>query len=234
MESGQQQPAPGWYPDQQGTGERFWDGTQWTDQIRATAAPQPASGWYPDPQGAGERYWDGAQWTEQLRAVAPQGPAPGWYSNPQGPGQRYWDGANWTEQYQAETPQAGTQKRGGGFFRNCLIATLAVLLGGALLIGGCVLLIAGGVDEAQKEQDKKGITMAEFDSIDQGMTQQAVEQQLGPPDDSQQFEQNIPAIRDQPYKSSCIYYPEKGKQLFEGHSFQFCFDNEKLTSKNAY
>jgi hypothetical protein len=52
--------------------------------------------------------------------------------------------------------------------------------------------------------------------------------------DSQEFEQEIPEIQDQPERSSCIYYPEKDRPLFEGDSYQFCFDNGKLTSKNAY
>ena len=33
-------PPPGWYPDPAGsTGQRWWDGATWTDQVRATAAP---------------------------------------------------------------------------------------------------------------------------------------------------------------------------------------------------
>ena len=35
-------------------------------------------------------------------------------------------------------------------------------------------------------------------------------------------------------KSSCIYYPEKGKGIGEGKSFQLCFTNGKLDSKNVY
>jgi adenine-specific DNA methylase len=96
------------------------------------------------------------------------------------------------------------------------------------------LIIGAGVDEAQKEVNKQGITQAEFDSIEQGTTQQEVERQLGTPEDSQEFEQEIPAFQNQPSRSSCIYYPEKDQPLFEGQSFQFCFDEERLTSKNAY
>lgn len=32
-------PAPGWYPDPGGQGLRWWDGSRWTDQVRA---PEPA------------------------------------------------------------------------------------------------------------------------------------------------------------------------------------------------
>ena len=37
---GPQQTPPGWYPDPQGAGQRYWDGRQWTEQ-RAPAAQQP-------------------------------------------------------------------------------------------------------------------------------------------------------------------------------------------------
>lgn len=214
MESGQQppqqQPPPGWYPNPEGPGERYWDGTHWTDQYQTPPEEQPAQA-----------------------APQQQQTPPGWYPNPQAPGQRYWDGTNWTDQYQAPQEQPA-QQQGRGFFKSCLLVTLGVLLAGAVLIGGCVAIIGISADEAQKEQDKKGITQAEFDSIEQGTSQQQVEQQLGPPEDSQEFEQNIPELQDQPFTSSCIYYPEKDQPLFEGQSFQFCFDEGRLTSKNAY
>ncbi len=68
---------PGWYPDPYTppNGERYWDGTSWTDQTRAPGQvgppPGPAQpvGWYPDPGGNPqvERYWDGAAWTDHYR-----------------------------------------------------------------------------------------------------------------------------------------------------------------------
>lgn len=37
-------PAPGWYPDPQGQGERYWDGHQWTGNTQAPASsPAPPS-----------------------------------------------------------------------------------------------------------------------------------------------------------------------------------------------
>jgi hypothetical protein len=111
---------------------------------------------------------------------------------------------------------------------------VGMVLGFCLLIGGCVALIGAGVDEAQKENDRAGITAAQFGSIKQGTAQRDVEAELGTPQDAQEFEQQIPELQDNPSKSSCIYYPEKGKALFEGRSFQLCFDEGKLTSKNAY
>jgi hypothetical protein len=34
-----QQPAPGWYPDPSGTGQRYWDGERWTDHHQAGLPP---------------------------------------------------------------------------------------------------------------------------------------------------------------------------------------------------
>lgn len=42
MESGQQLPPSGWYPNPQGEGERYWDGARWTDQYRAPPPDQLA------------------------------------------------------------------------------------------------------------------------------------------------------------------------------------------------
>jgi hypothetical protein len=118
--------------------------------------------------------------------------------------------------------------------RVVLKVVLGVFLGFCLLIGGCVAVLGAGVDQAQKENDRAGITAAQFASIEQGTAQADVEAQLGKPQSAQEFEQQIPELQANPSKSSCIYYPESGKALFEGKSFQLCFDEGKLTSKNAY
>ena len=169
--------------------------------------PQQPAGWYPDPHGGGQRYWDGNQWTEHTSGVQQMPPPVQQQYHPQ-------------------------KKKGGG--STVLKVMLGVVLGGLLLIGGCTALIAGGFSEAEKEQQKKGITLKEFRSIEQGSTQGEVEAQLGAPEDAQEFEQEIPELNTGPQQSSCIYYPEKGKPLFEGRSFQLCFDDGKLTSKNSY
>jgi Protein of unknown function (DUF2510) len=186
-----------------------------------------------------------------LRAApeAEQAMPGGWYQNPEGPGQRYWDGARWTDDYapspqppppqrtpppQAAPQQARGQKEGSNFLRNCLVVALGIVLGGGLLFVGCAALLGEGFNQAEKEQTKNAITSSQFRSIEQGTTQEEVEAELGEPQDAQDFEQEIPELQQGPQRSSCIYYPEKGKPLFEGRSFQFCFDEGKLTSKNAY
>lgn len=154
-------------------------------------------------------------------------PPAGWHADPSVPGQqRYWDGTRWTEQIRGAPPPQPQKRRGGTFLK----VILGVVLGGTILIVGCVSLLAVGLES---EQDK-GITRAQFDSISQGTQQSSIEDSYGKPENSQEFEQQIPELQDQPSKSSCIYYPEKGKKILEGSSFQLCFDDGKLTSKNAY
>lgn len=98
-----------------------------------------------------------------MEGQAPQHP-PGWYPNPQGPGQRYWDGTKWTDQYQPGAPVQEEKKR-GRFGRNCLMVTLGVVIGGVVLIGGCVAILGSALDEAEDEQNDTAITVEEFRSI---------------------------------------------------------------------
>jgi hypothetical protein len=112
---------------------------------------------------------------------------------------------------------------------------LGLVLGAVVLIGGCVALISAGVDEANEEQKAKGITIAEFRAVELGSARVAVIRSLGKPESAQQFENaGIEGIDNTSSKSSCIYYPQKGKGILEGKSFQLCFTNGKLDAKNAY
>jgi hypothetical protein len=150
----------------------------------------------------------------------------GWYPDPQNPGQqRWWDGETWTEQTQM-APPTRKKRRGGTFLK----VVLGVVLGGLILIGGCIALVGAGLSSEETD----GITRSQFDSIEQGTEQSEIEDKHGEPEDAQEFESEIPELQDQPSRSSCIYYPEKGKPILEGQSFQLCFDDGKLTSKNAY
>jgi hypothetical protein len=111
---------------------------------------------------------------------------------------------------------------------------LGVVLGGCVLIGGCVALLAGGINSANNEQKKKGITASQFRGEAIGTSESQVRSDLGKPEDRQEFENKGVLPGDQSSRSSCIYYPEKGKGIGEGRSFQLCFDNGKLSDKNAY
>lgn len=118
--------------------------------------------------------------------------------------------------------------------KTALKVALGIVLGGLVLIVGCSALLAEGIDQAEKEQTENGITLAQFRAVSQGATESQVRAELGEPENAQEFEQEIPELQQGAQRSSCIYYPEKDKALFEGKSFQLCFDDGKLTSKNAY
>lgn len=150
----------------------------------------------------------------------------GWYPDPENPGhERQWDGAAWTQETRLAPPTAPVKPKKSRTFTKVL---LGVVLGGLLLIGGCAAIIGIGLNSTEED----GITRSEFNSIQQGTTRSAIESKYGQPTDAQEFEsviEGLPASQ-----SSCIYYPEKGKKVLEGATFQLCFDSNKLTSKNAY
>lgn len=111
---------------------------------------------------------------------------------------------------------------------------LGVILGAIVLIGGCAAVLGAGVESANDEQKKQGITASQFQDIRQGTDEATVRSTLGEPEDAQQFEDAGVQGLTGPSSSSCIYYPEKGMGIGEGKSFQLCFDNARLTSKNVY
>lgn len=112
---------------------------------------------------------------------------------------------------------------------------LGLVVGSLVLIGGCVALIGAGVDEADKEQRRKGITLREFRSVQMGSSRADVRTELGKPEDAQHFENaGIEGLEGSASRGSCVYYPEKGKGILEGRSFQLCFTNGRLDSKNVY
>jgi hypothetical protein len=72
-------------------------------------------------------------------------------------------------------------------------------------------VIGGGGGE-----EEEGITLREFRSVQLGTSQEDIERRFGTPEDTQEFEQQIPELQDTPARSSCIYYPERGQPIFEG------------------
>lgn len=55
-------PPPGYYPNPSGTGERYWDGSRWSEP-QPEPVPVTPAGWYGE--GEDRRYWDGTQWEIQ-------------------------------------------------------------------------------------------------------------------------------------------------------------------------
>ncbi|MEJ3404785.1 DUF4041 domain-containing protein [Rathayibacter sp. YIM 133350] len=57
----------GWYENPEDpTTLRYWDGNQWTHQVRPKSANATPAGWYPDRERpGGTRWWDGEKWTDE-------------------------------------------------------------------------------------------------------------------------------------------------------------------------
>ncbi|MGY1641804.1 hypothetical protein ACI782_11815 [Geodermatophilus sp. SYSU D00703] len=120
-------------------------------------------------------------------------------------------------------------------------AALKILLGIAVLmiaiIGGCMALVGGAVNEAvetlNEEQAKSAISQETFDGIQIGATRADVDAAVAPavPQDAQEFTQEGVLDQEQ-INTSCIYFNRDGGTF--GDVFQFCFDGDRLTSKNSY
>lgn len=109
---------------------------------------------------------------------------------------------------------------------------LGVLIGGLLLIGGCVALIGGAANEVDKELDKEqnenAITNDQARSVKLGTTRAEVEQKFGKPESTQESENEGLGA------DTCIYYNVKGGEVLD--QWQFCFGGNgnqgKLRNKN--
>ncbi len=103
---------------------------------------------------------------------------------------------------------------------------VGVVLVLALLIGGYALI--AGEDDGEPQ----AITLEEFNSVKVGTARPEVEDELGTSANPEELAR-IGIKRRQQGASSCIYYPEDGKELGEGQTFQFCFTDDKLGFKQA-
>jgi hypothetical protein len=104
----------GWYADPESSGERWWNGSQWTSHTRgadvtsvvpdvSSLEGQPPVAWSAADHPVATVLDDEPRVATGVMASppfdAPMAPAiaPGWYPDPQGlPAQRWWDGANWS------------------------------------------------------------------------------------------------------------------------------------------
>ena len=117
--------------------------------------------------------------------------------------------------------------------KSFLKITLAIIVAMCVLIGGCVAVIGGAASSASKEMDKEqnahAITKAQLASAKMGDSKAEVESLLGEPDDSQHSESSS-EFGDS--TSDCIYYNVKGGGFMD--SYQLCFENDRLRSKNQW
>jgi hypothetical protein len=103
-------------------------------------------------------------------------------------------------------------------------AVLAAIVGSILLLGGCAVLIAVGIDAVDDEIDERAITKGQFDSIMPGDTESSVRIRLGKP------------LSEDTYANTeleCLYYAEKGGGILSIDDFELCFRKGVLVSKHA-
>lgn len=123
-------PAKGaWYADPYGkAGERWWDGTKWTREVRGTAAASNA------PRASAQRV-SGEAGASADRVGRSPSMMPGWYVW-NATAMRYWDGRAWqqTRARTAEEGRAADDKRPrwmvrAGYVAAVLLPILGVILG---------------------------------------------------------------------------------------------------------
>lgn len=169
----------------------------------------------------------------------------GWSADPTGRYElRYHDGARWTD-HVSNAGQQGTDPFAGGGAppppkpkknRTWLKVLVGMCVLGLVFVGGCVALIGTAANQVSKsldaEQKAHAITPAQFKALTIGMTEREVATSLGKkPEDRQEFESEG-ILTKEPQNSSCIYYNRSGGSF--GDSYQLCFDDRRLSAKNAY
>jgi hypothetical protein len=184
--------------------------------------------WYPDPMGrADQRYWDGTRWTEHISRGGQQFSDP--LDRPSEPRPSTVPPSTVPVRGVA-TVAAPTKRKKWPWILGAVV--LAMVLGFA----GCVALVGGAAvkvaDQLDQEQKAHAITKEQFDSVQLGTSRaQVVDQLAKQPEDSQEFVTKG-VLNESDVNSSCIYYNRAGGSF--GARFQFCFDNDALTAKNAY
>lgn len=142
-----------------------------------------------------------------------------------------------TQTFDTKCPHCQKKYKQGGSAVKIVLGVLAgLVLLGTVTVVGCAALIGSAANEAVKsldaEQQAHAITKDQYDAVKIGWSESKVISELGKePENKQEFE-NESFVGDEPSNSSCIYYNKDGGDF--GDVFQFCFDEKKLTSKNAY
>lgn len=108
-------------------------------------------------------------------------------------------------------------------------AMLGVVVGGVLLIAGCLAVLSiefdGASDEAQESFDEMSITVAEYESVETGETTlQEIEERFGEPSGSTESltEAEGDLVR-------CLTYDGEG----DLRSFRFCSDGDDVVESKS-
>lgn len=197
----------------------------------APAPEDPAEGWKADPIGASQwRWWDGTTWTARVGA-SPASTASAAHAG-QAPSKICPNCGAMAQTAAKKCPSCGKGYRK----RTGLKIFAGICAAGLVFVIGCSALVIGGVNDAVNELDAQqkehAITKGQFNALDIGMTEQQVRQSTGKaPEDRQDFESEG-VITDEPSSSSCVYYNQADGEFLD--SYQLCFDEGRLTSKNSY
>ncbi len=125
-----------------------------------------------------------------------------------------------SETFDSSCPNCG---RSYGQRTGVTVAIIAAACAAAiLLLGGCGLLIALGINAANDEIDKRSITRAQFNAIEPGQTEASVRAELGRPTSEKTFGQP---------PTHCIDYPQHDDGLFGLGEYRFCFRDGVLVRK---
>ncbi|MGB0121360.1 MAG: hypothetical protein WBP55_10450 [Solirubrobacterales bacterium] len=201
----------------------------------AGAPADITAGWKEDPLAESEwRYWDGDAWSNRvgtsqtMAASTPTGSA-GSFAAPNKVCPHCGAGSQ-TVAKKCPNCGKGYKKRTG------LKIFAAICVVGLVSVVGCSALLIGGVNEAvnelNEEQEQHAISKSMFNRIEIGMTEKQVRELTGKvPEDRQSFESEG-FLSEEPSTSKCIYYNKSGGEFLD--SFQLCFDEGKLRSKNDF
>lgn len=205
-----------------------------TDHEGAPPPGDVTEGWKPDPSGDSDwRWWDGSSWTERVgasqKAAATLAPAASGITAPNKVCPHCGAAAQTTSKKCPSCGKGYNKRTGLKIFAGICIVGLV------LLIGTCALIVAGVgnvVNELNEEQERSAISKAQYDALEIGMTQREVIASTGKqPEDRQTF-QSESFLDEEPANSSCIYYNQEGGEFLD--SYQLCFDEGVLTSKNVW
>jgi hypothetical protein len=108
-----------------------------------------------------------------------------------------------------------------------LKVALGVIVAFLVLIVGCAVLITAGSEGSEISQE-------DYESIQNGMSRAEVEDQLGEePVNVQDMEIEAPNLTGgtETLSHDCIYFNKEGDVV---GIYQFCFENDRLTSKASY
>ena len=230
----------GWYADPIGRYEhRYWDGVSWTENV-ATAGAQSTDPIVAPARPSVDVPVDVVA-SEPIAVAVAAGPASGFTTPAMTP-----QSAVATPpvklcrhcQAQSATTSATCPTCGKPYVKKkkwpWVLAAVLILM--AIGFAGCVAVVgtvaSKAVDELNKEQARHAITPGQFTSVQLGTSRVDVVTELGKsPEDAQEFVQRG-ILNGQDLNSSCIYYNKAGGSF--GDRYQFCFQNDSLSSKNAY